>query len=48
MDPSAVHHRTCNLGEAMYGLRIELDSERIRSIRGDCPKATALEVAAAT
>ena len=48
-----VHFRACNLCEAMCGLRIELEGERIRSIRGDaddpfsrgflCPKATALE-----
>jgi anaerobic selenocysteine-containing dehydrogenase len=53
MDAAAIHHRTCNLCEAMCGLRIELDGDRIRSIRGDpddpfsrgfvCPKATALE-----
>jgi anaerobic selenocysteine-containing dehydrogenase len=48
-----VHHRTCNLCEAMCGLRLEVEGERILSIRGDpedplshgflCPKATALE-----
>jgi anaerobic selenocysteine-containing dehydrogenase len=48
-----VHFRACNLCEAMCGLRIELEGEEIRSIRGDgddpfsagflCPKATALE-----
>ncbi|QDE88189.1 dehydrogenase [Myxococcus xanthus] len=48
-----VHFRTCNLCEAMCGLRIELDAGRITSIRGDaedpfsrghiCPKALALE-----
>jgi anaerobic selenocysteine-containing dehydrogenase len=53
MERTAVHHRTCNLCEAMCGLRIELEDGRIRSIRGDpddpfsrgfvCPKATALE-----
>ena len=48
-----IHLRACNLCEAMCGLRIEVEGERIRSIRGDdddpfskgyiCPKATALE-----
>ena len=48
-----IHFRACNLCEAMCGLRIELEGDRIRSIRGDaddpfsrgflCPKATALE-----
>ncbi|WP_426756915.1 molybdopterin oxidoreductase family protein [Myxococcus sp. Y35] len=48
-----VHFRTCNLCEAMCGLRIELDAGRITSIRGDaedpfsrghlCPKALALQ-----
>jgi len=48
-----VHFRACNLCEAMCGLRIEVEGDRIRSIRGDpddpfskgflCPKATALE-----
>jgi len=48
-----LHFRACNLCEAMCGLRIEVEGERIRSIRGDpddpfsrgflCPKATALE-----
>ena len=48
-----VHYRTCNLCEAMCGLRIELDAGRITSIRGDasdpfsrghlCPKALALQ-----
>ncbi len=47
-----VHHRSCNLCEAMCGLRIEHDGERIVSIQGDdddplsaghiCPKAVAL------
>jgi len=46
------HIRTCNLCEALCGLRIEVDGERIVSIRGDdedpfsrghiCPKAPAL------
>ncbi|MFY1827656.1 molybdopterin oxidoreductase family protein [Myxococcus fulvus] len=50
---SRVHFRTCNLCEAMCGLRIELQEERITSIRGDdedpfsrghvCPKALALK-----
>jgi anaerobic selenocysteine-containing dehydrogenase len=50
---SRVHFRTCNLCEAMCGLRIELEGERITSIRGDeedpfsrghvCPKALALK-----
>ncbi len=53
MAETRVHHRACNLCEAMCGLRIEVEDERIRSIRGDpedpfsqgylCPKATALE-----
>ncbi len=47
------HHRTCCLCEALCGLRIEHDGERVLSIRGDdddplsrghiCPKATALQ-----
>ncbi|MBZ4418847.1 molybdopterin-dependent oxidoreductase [Myxococcus sp. RHSTA-1-4] len=50
---SRVHFRTCNLCEAMCGLRIELQGHRITSIRGDeedpfsrghiCPKALALQ-----
>ncbi|MEM9455716.1 MAG: molybdopterin-dependent oxidoreductase [Myxococcota bacterium] len=46
------HFRTCNLCEAMCGLKIEVDGEQILSIRGDdddpfsrghiCPKAPAL------
>ncbi|MCP3102065.1 molybdopterin oxidoreductase family protein [Myxococcus sp. K15C18031901] len=50
---SRVHFRTCNLCEAMCGLRIELEGERITAIRGDeedpfsrghvCPKALALK-----
>jgi anaerobic selenocysteine-containing dehydrogenase len=50
---SRVHFRTCNLCEAMCGLRIELEGQRITSIRGDeedpfsrghiCPKALALK-----
>ena len=48
-----IHLRACNLCEAMCGVRIEVEGERIPSIRGDdddpfsqgyiCPKATALE-----
>lgn len=51
--PSAVHFRTCNLCEAMCGLRIETAGGRVTSIRGDdedpfsqghiCPKAVALQ-----
>ncbi|HVG62997.1 MAG TPA: molybdopterin oxidoreductase family protein [Hyalangium sp.] len=47
------HFRTCNLCEAMCGVRIELQDGRITSIRGDeedpfsrghiCPKAVALK-----
>jgi anaerobic selenocysteine-containing dehydrogenase len=47
------HFRACNLCEAMCGLRIEADGERVTSIRGDdddplsrgylCPKAFALK-----
>jgi anaerobic selenocysteine-containing dehydrogenase len=50
---SRVHFRTCNLCEAMCGLRIELEGNHITSIRGDeedpfsrghiCPKALALK-----
>ncbi len=50
---SWTHYRTCNLCEAMCGLEIALDGERIMAIRGDkadpfsqghiCPKATALQ-----
>lgn len=46
------HFRTCNLCEAMCGLEIETDADKVVSIRGDksdafsrgyiCPKATAL------
>jgi len=49
----ATHRRTCNLCEAMCGLVIEHDGERVLGIRGDdddplsrghiCPKATALK-----
>jgi anaerobic selenocysteine-containing dehydrogenase len=48
-----IHHRTCNLCEAMCGLSIEHDGERVIEIRGDvddvlsagylCPKAVALK-----
>ncbi|MGK4006218.1 molybdopterin oxidoreductase family protein [Sorangium sp. So ce1036] len=47
------HHRTCNLCEAMCGIAIEVDGDRITAIRGDpddpfsrgylCPKALALQ-----
>src|SRR3712207_1910820 len=47
------HFRTCNLCEAMCGLRIETSGGRVTSIRGDeedpfskghiCPKAVALQ-----
>ncbi len=47
-----VHFRSCNLCEAMCGVRIETEGDRVTSIRGDaddpfsqgyiCPKATAL------
>jgi anaerobic selenocysteine-containing dehydrogenase len=50
---TTVHHRACNLCEAICGLRIEVDGDQILSIRGDpddplsrghiCPKATALQ-----
>jgi anaerobic selenocysteine-containing dehydrogenase len=50
---SSTHFRTCNLCEAMCGIAIELEGERILSIRGDaddpfsrghvCPKAVALQ-----
>jgi anaerobic selenocysteine-containing dehydrogenase len=48
-----VHFRTCNLCEAMCGIAVRLEHERIVSIRGDeddpfsrghvCPKAVALQ-----
>lgn len=48
-----VHYRTCNLCEAMCGLAIELEGEKITAIKGDpadplsqghiCPKAVALQ-----
>ncbi|MFL5348397.1 MAG: molybdopterin oxidoreductase family protein [Hyalangium sp.] len=50
---SQTHFRTCNLCEAICGLRIEVEGGRITSIRGDeedpfsrghiCPKAVALK-----
>jgi anaerobic selenocysteine-containing dehydrogenase len=50
---SKTHFRTCNLCEAMCGLRIEVEAGRVTSIRGDeedpfsrghiCPKAVALK-----
>ncbi|HZJ52883.1 MAG TPA: molybdopterin-dependent oxidoreductase, partial [Myxococcaceae bacterium] len=53
MAETRLHFRACNLCEAMCGLRIEVEGDRIHSIRGDpddpfsrgflCPKATALE-----
>ena len=30
-----VHYRTCNLCEAMCGVRIEVEGDRVTSIRGD-------------
>ena len=51
--PTEPHFRTCNLCEAMCGLRIETAGGRVTSIRGDeedpfskghiCPKAVALQ-----
>lgn len=48
-----VHYRACNLCEAMCGVRIEYEGDKVLSIRGDdddpfsrghiCPKATALQ-----
>lgn len=50
---SSIHHRTCNLCEAMCGLEVEIEGDEVVSIRGDaqdvfsrghvCPKATALK-----
>ena len=50
---STIHHRTCNLCEAICGLEIEHDGVQILSIKGDkqdpfsrghiCPKAVALK-----
>ncbi len=52
-EQTRTHYRTCNLCEAMCGIVITLDGERITSIKGDkadpfsqghiCPKATALQ-----
>jgi anaerobic selenocysteine-containing dehydrogenase len=51
--PETVHHRACNLCEAICGLEIRVEDGRIVSIRGDaedplshghvCPKAVALQ-----
>ena len=51
--PTEPHFRTCNLCEAMCGLRVETSDGRVTSIRGDeedpfskghiCPKAVALK-----
>ncbi len=53
MKNSQTHYRTCNLCEAMCGLVIQHDGQRVLSIKGDkddpfshghiCPKATALQ-----
>ncbi len=53
MAETTVHHRACNLCEAICGLEIRLEAGRIVSIRGDeadplsrghvCPKAVALQ-----
>lgn len=53
MPGTRTHYRTCNLCEAMCGIRIDLEEDRILSIRGDaedpfsrghvCPKAVALQ-----
>jgi anaerobic selenocysteine-containing dehydrogenase len=50
---SKIHHRACNLCEAICGLKIEVDNGKIVSIKGDpddplsrghiCPKAVALQ-----
>ncbi|MBB3048398.1 anaerobic selenocysteine-containing dehydrogenase [Litorivivens lipolytica] len=50
---TTIHHRTCNLCEAICGLEIEHDGSQILSIKGDkqdpfsrghvCPKAVALK-----
>ncbi len=50
---NTIHHRTCNLCEAICGLEIEHDGQQIISIKGDkndpfsrghiCPKAVALQ-----
>lgn len=51
--PTRTHYRACNLCEAICGLVIEVENERVTSIRGDkddplsqghiCPKAVALQ-----
>ena len=53
MPPTQTQYRTCNLCEAMCGLKVEFTGNEITSIRGDdedpfsrghiCPKATALK-----
>ena len=53
MDNIKTHYRTCNLCEAMCGIEIKHEGEKILSIKGDkndpfskgyiCPKATALQ-----
>ena len=53
MNNSQTHYRTCNLCEAMCGLVIQHDGQRVLNIKGDkydpfshghiCPKATALQ-----
>ncbi len=53
METAQKHYRTCNLCEAMCGLEITYQNQKIISIKGDkddvlsrghiCPKATALE-----
>jgi anaerobic selenocysteine-containing dehydrogenase len=53
MADTRTHYRACNLCEAMCGLAIELEGDRVLSIRGDaddpfsrghvCPKALALQ-----
>lgn len=53
MTITRTHYRTCNLCEAMCGIKIELDGDKILAIKGDeddpfskghiCPKATALQ-----
>jgi anaerobic selenocysteine-containing dehydrogenase len=53
MGASRTHYRTCNLCEAMCGLKLEVAGDQLLSIRGDdddvfshghiCPKATALK-----
>lgn len=51
--PTTTHYRTCNLCEALCGLEIEVEDQKVVSIRGDqddpfsrghiCPKAVALK-----